>query len=73
MEIGNITFHSRDDLKVWVMRQINVIEDGGDKGPFPFGVFLHVHSFLARMQTYTDTKDTMLKNLDLNQRIKLTR
>ena len=56
-----MTFHSRDDLKVWVKKQINEKEDGLDDGPFPFGVFLDIYSFLARIQTYADTKDTMLK------------
>ena len=72
VEIGNMTFHSRDDLKVWVKKQMNEKEDGLDDGPFPFGVFLDIYSFLARIQTYADTKDTMLKNLDLNLSTKLT-
>ena len=71
VEIGNITFHSREDLKVWVRDQ-SVASEYEDEGSFPFGVFLDVYSFLARVQTYADTKDSMLKNLDLNQRTKLT-
>ena len=71
VEIGNMAFHSREDLKVWVKDQ-SVATEYEDEGSFPFGVFLDVYSFLARVQTYADTKDTMLKKLDLNQRTKLT-
>lgn len=68
VEIGNLTFTAREDLKVWVLKQIAEKEDGS----FLFGVFLDVYSFLARIQTYGESKDTMLKNLDLNQRTKMT-
>ena len=71
VEIGNLKFSTRDDLKVWVLDNTEILE-GGEREPFPFGVFLDVYSFLARIQTYGDSKDTMLKNLDLNQRTKLT-
>lgn len=71
VEIGTMTFGTREDLKIWVTDQIE-IDNEDETSPFPFGVFLDVYSFLARIQTQADTKDPMLKNLDLNQRTKLT-
>ena len=66
VEIGNMSFPSRDDLREWVT-------DNLEDRNFPFGIFLDVFSFLARIQiTYNNLGDSMLKNLDLNDRIKLT-
>ena len=47
VNFGNLTFATKDDLKVWVLDNT---EDGED-GSFPFGGFLDVSSFLARIQT----------------------
>ena len=67
VKFGNLTFSNKDDLKIWILDNTNE-----DDGSFPFGVFLDVYSFLARIQTYGESKETMLKNLELNQRTKLT-
>ena len=71
VEIGNMVSHSLEDLKVWV-KDWSVATEYEEQGSFPFGVLLDVYSFLARVQTYADAKDSLLKNLDLNQRTKLT-
>ena len=64
--IGELHFPSRNDLRVWSQDDL---EDSG----FPFGVFLDVYSFLGRIQTsYNNIGDTMLKNLDLNDKSQLT-
>ena len=68
VEIGDLRFPSRPDLTVWV-------EDNLKSLNFPFGVFLDVYSFLARIQsgfTLEDPAQSMLKNLDLNHRVHLT-
>ena len=66
VEIGELHFPSRNDLRIWVQDNL---EDSG----FPFGVFLDVYSFLGRIQTsYNNLGDTMLKNLDLNDKSQLT-
>lgn len=66
--IGNLTFTKKADLRIWVEDNL----DNKEQDLFPFGVFLDVYSFLARIQTYGESKETMLKNLELNQRTKLT-
>lgn len=68
VEIGDLKFSNRPDLRVWVDENLK-------KFNFPFGVFLDIYSFLARVQTgYTseDPAQSMLKNLDLNHRVHLT-
>ena len=68
VEIGDMRFPGRPDLRTWVDENLGPLD-------FPFGVFLDVYSFLARIQTgYTleDSAQAMLKNLDLNQRVKMT-
>ena len=67
VKIGNLSFPSSADLKVWIEKQMD-----SEDYLFPFGVFLDVYSFLARIQIHSDTKDSMLKNLELNQRTPLT-
>ena len=71
LEIGDLCFQSRADLRVWV-------HDNLSKRDFPFGVFLDVYSFLARIQTgHTSVEDIatirgMRQNLDLNKKVNLT-
>lgn len=68
VDIGDLKFPHQPDLQVWV-------EDNLKELQFPFGVFLDVYSFLARIQsgyTFEDASQHMLKGLDLNQRVSIT-
>lgn len=68
VEIGDLKFPGRPDLGIWV-------KDNLKDWNYPFGVFLDVYSFLARIQmgyTLEDTAQSMLKSLDLNAKVHLT-
>ena len=68
VEIGYLRFLSRPDLGVWAENDLRNLN-------YPFGVFLDIYSFLARVQcgyTLEDAASSMLKILDLNQKVKLT-
>ena len=66
VEIGDLRFPSRVDLGTWVDDQLSSLN-------FPFGVFLDIYSFLARIQTgHTSVGGSfsirgMLQGLDLGK------